>query len=200
MWHVICYKSGVVVDSRKDGFMMIKRLMLVLGSVALLAVFSLAADQTAQSGCRMMGGMGGMRGMMGGGGGMMRGMGGMGCSFDFSKTVSLDGTVDSVAMAQGQGFPHFVLALADGTKATVVTAPYRAVLDANYKITVGNQMSVVAFPSTQPDTFRAAVLTNASNGNAVLNLRDASGAPVAAGQGNGCPRRGAGTCENCPNR
>jgi hypothetical protein len=199
MWHIDCYKSGVEVDSRKDEFMM-KRLILVLGSVALLAVFSFAADQPSPSGCRMMGGMGGggrmmggMHGMMGGGGGMMRGMGGMGCSFDFSKTVSLDGTVDSVAMAQGQGFPHFVLVLADGTKVTIVTAPFRAVLDANYTIAKGNQMSVVAFPSTQSDTFRAAVLTNASNGNAVLNLRDASGAPVTAGRGNG-------TCGNCPNR
>jgi hypothetical protein len=179
--------------------MMIKRLMLVLGSVALLAVFSFAADQTSQSGCRMMGGMGGMHGMMGGGGGMMRGMDGTGCSFDFSKTVSLVGSVESVAMAQGQGFPHFVLVLADGTKVTVVTAPFRAVLDANYKIGIGDKMSVVAFQGTQKDVFGAAVLENGNSG-ASLTLRDASGAPVAAGRGNGCARRGNGTCGNCPNR
>jgi hypothetical protein len=177
--------------------MMMKRLMLMLGAVALLAVFALAADQPSQSGCRMMGGsgMGGMHGMMGGGGGMMRGMGGMGCSFDFSKTVKLDGSVESVAMAQGQGFPHFVL-VAGGTKVTVVAAPFRAVLDANYKIAAGDQMSVVAFASTQPDLFMAAVLTNTSTG-AVLNLRDASGAPAA---GRGRAGHGDGTCGNCPNR
>jgi hypothetical protein len=190
---VICYKFDVVVDSRKDGFMMMKRLMLILGSVALLAVFSFAADEPSQSGCRMMGGggmMGGMHGMMGGGRGMMGGMGG---NFDFSKTVSLVGQVYSVAMAQGQGFPHFVLVVG-GTKVTVIAAPFRAVLDANYKIAAGDQMSVVAFPSAQPDLFMASVLTN---GNAVLNLRDASGVPVA---GRGCAGRGDGTCGNCPNR
>jgi hypothetical protein len=159
--------------------MVIKRLMLVLGSVALLAVFSLAADQTLQSG-----------------GGMM------GCNFDFSKTISMEGTVKSVAMARGQGFPHFVLALEGGGEVTVVTAPFWAVLNANYQIGIGDVMSVVAFPSTQKDVFGAAVLENHSNGES-LTLRDASGAPVAnAGQGNGRGRggRGNGNCWNCPNR
>jgi hypothetical protein len=167
--------------------MMMKRLVLVLGLVALLAVFSLAADQPLQSG-----------------GGMMRGMGGMmGCSFDFSQAIRMEGTVVSVAMDRGQGFPHFVLAFANGKKATVVTAPFRAVLDANYKIEAGDAMSVDAFPSTQSDVFGAAVLTNLSKNNAVLILRNTSGAPVAnPGQGNGrgWARRGNGTCENCPNR
>jgi hypothetical protein len=171
---------------------MMKRLIFVLGSVALLAVFSLAADQPPQSGGGMMRGMGGMHGMMGGGGGMMRGMGGMrgmmGCSFDFSKQVTLYGTVESVVMAQGQGFPHFVLALADKTKVTVVTAPFRAVLDAKYTILVGELMSVVAFPSTQyADVFGAAVLTNGQG--AVLTLRDASGALVANPCQGNCPNR-----------
>jgi hypothetical protein len=165
--------------------MMTKRLMFLLVSVALLAVFSVAADQPLQSGGGMMrgrGGMGGMHGMMGRGGGMM------GCSFDFSKQVSLYGTVESVAMAQGQGFPHFVLVFANGAKVTVVTAPFRVVLNAKYTIAVGEFMSVVAFPSTQyADVFGAAVLTNGQG--AVLTLRDASGAPVA----NSCQR-------NCPNR
>jgi len=161
--------------------------MLVLGSVALLAVFSLAADQTLQSG-----------------GGMMRGMGGMGgCNFDFSQTVTLVGTVKSVAMARGQGFPHFVLALEGGGEVTVVTAPFWAVLNANYTIGIGDKMSVVAFPSAQKDVFGAAVLDNGTSGES-LTLRDASsGVPVAnAGQGNGRGRagRGNGNCGNCPNR
>jgi hypothetical protein len=168
--------------------MIIKRLMLVFGSIALMAVFSLAVNQPLQSG-----------------GGMMRGMGGMrGCNYDFSKTVSLVGTVESIAMAQGQGFPHFVLVLADGTRVTVVTAPFRAVLDANYEIVKGDQMSVIAFQSNQnKDVFGAAELTNLSNENAVLTLRDASGAPVTnpgRGNGRGCAGRGNGTCGNCPNR
>lgn len=174
-----------------------KRFIFVLGSIALLAVFSLAADQPSQAGGGMMRGMGGMHGMMRGGGG------GMGCSFDFSKPVKLVGTVESVSMAQGQGFPNFVLALADGTTVTVVTAPLRAVLNANYKIEVGDSMSVDAFSSTQSDVFSAAVLTNYSKNNAGLTLRDASGAPVAnPGQGNGRGRAGRGnaTCGNCPNR
>jgi hypothetical protein len=182
--------------------MMMKRLMFVLGLVALLAVFSLAADQLPQSGGGMMRGMGGMHGMMGGGGGMMGGI--MGCSFDFSQAISMEGTVESVAMAQGQGFPHFVLLLADGTRVTVVTAPFRTVLDANYAIAVANHMFVLAFQSTQnKEVFVAAKLTNGSNNNAVLTLRNASGAPVAApGQGNGrgCAGRGNGTRGNCANR
>lgn len=183
--------------------MIMKRLMFVLGLVALLAAFSLAADQPPQSGGRMMGGMGGMHGRMGGGG-MMRGMGGMmGCSFDFSKPVSLSGTVESVAMAQGQGFPHFVLVIGE-TRVTVVTAPFRAVLDANYAIAVGSQMLVDAFQSTQnKEVFFAAKLMNTSNGNAVLTLRDASGVPVAnpgQGKGHGGAGRGNRTCGNCPNR
>jgi hypothetical protein len=131
-------------------------------------------------------------------------MGGMmGCSFDFSKPVSLSGTVESVAMAQGQGFPHFVLVIGE-TRVTVVTAPLRAVLDANYAIAVGSQMLVDAFRSTQnKEVFVAAKLMNASNGNAVLTLRDASGVPVAnpgQGKGHGGAGRGNRTCGNCPNR
>jgi hypothetical protein len=151
-----------------------KRFMFVLGLVVLLAVFSLAADQPPQCGGRMMRGMGGMRGMMG-------------CSFDFSKQVSLYGTVESVAMAQGQGFPHFVLAAGE-KRFTVITAPFRAVLNAKYTIAAGEPMSVVAFPSTQyADVFGAAVLTNGQG--AVLTLRDASGAPVANSCQGNCPNR-----------
>jgi hypothetical protein len=121
MRHAVCYHPVELIS--KDGSMMMKRLMMMLGSVALLAVFSPAAVLPPQSS-----------------GGMIRCMGGMmGCNFVFSKSVRLDGNVESAVMAQGQGFPHFVLVLAGGTRVTVVAAPFWAVLHAKYKIEIGTR-------------------------------------------------------------
>jgi hypothetical protein len=88
-----------------------------------------------------------------------------------------------------------------GGEVIVVTAPFRAVLNANYKIEIGDTISVIAFQSAQDeDMFVAAEL---NNGGKILTLRDASGVPAAGpgrGNGYGGAGRGNGNCGNCPNR
>ncbi len=96
---------------------------------------------------------------------------------DLSVKVILEGVVDGVNMAPGQGFPSFTMTL-DGKKVTIVTSPYRLLLDANYTISVGNRMKVTAYPFIQtPDTYAAAELNNLTT-SAILTLRDDSGVPV----------------------
>jgi len=102
------------------------------------------------------------------------------------KTV-LEGVVDGINMGRGHGTPSFTM-VADGKKVTIVTSPYRAVIDADYKISMGDRINVLAYPFTQQkDTYAAAELKNLTTG-AVLTLRDE----------NGVPAMGNGACANCP--
>ncbi len=104
-------------------------------------------------------------------------------NFDLANKATIEGTVESVHMGPGQGFPTFTLVQADGKKSTIVASPYRALADAEFKIAIGDRMSVVAFPSLQYEgTFLATELKNLTN-NTVLKLRDESGVPVGAPQG-----------------
>ncbi len=112
-------------------------------------------------------------------------------NIDPANKVTLDGTVESINMGPGQGFPSFTLVLSDGKRVTVVASPYRALLSANFKIAIGDHMLVLGFPSLQyQDTYLAAELKNLTNGT-TITLRDASGTPV-VGQG------GPGQCGVCP--
>jgi len=106
---------------------------------------------------------------------------------NLSGKIALEGVVDSISMERGKGSPSFTM-VADGKKVTIVTGPYRALLDADYKISLGDRMNVLAFPFVQlQDTFAAAELKNLSTG-ATLTLRDDSGIPTG---GRGC-------CADCP--
>jgi len=109
-------------------------------------------------------------------------------NLDLANKVELEGTVESVNMGPGRGFPTFTLVQSDGKKATIVASPFRALVDAGFKIAIGDRMGVLAYPSLKyQDTFIAAELKNLTNGT-VITLRDASGVPV-AGRG--------GRCGNC---
>ncbi len=103
-------------------------------------------------------------------------------------------------MGRGMGFPSFTLRQKDGNEVTVAASPYRLLLDAGYKISQGDQMSVLVFPSLQyENTFIAAELTNQTTGKS-LTLRDANGYPVGGRRGrgpggacclmDGCPMQG----------
>ncbi len=112
---------------------------------------------------------------------------------DVTAKTSLSGTVQSVNMGLGQGFPSFALAQADGKIVTIIVSPFRLLLDSNYKIAIGDQMSVVAYPSMQHEgAYVAAELSNHTNNNTVLKLRDDQGVPTGAGGGMG--RGGCGAC------
>ncbi len=111
---------------------------------------------------------------------------------DLANKVSLEGTVESVNMGPGQGFPSFILVLSDGKKATILSSPYRALMNANYSIRANDRMSVLAYPSLQVnDTYVAAELKNLTTGT-VLTLRDENGLPVVGTHG------GSGMCGLCP--
>jgi hypothetical protein len=113
------------------------------------------------------------------------------CELDVAGKKTFVGTVSAVSMGIAQGFPNFTLATGDGN-VTIVASPFRALLDAGYTVSVGQSLSVVAFPSSQHEgAYVAAELTDSKTG-ASLMLRDAQGVPVNAGT-----RRGAGSCV-CP--
>ena len=106
---------------------------------------------------------------------------------DLAGKTSVEGTVESVSMAPGQGMPSFVIITGD-QKATIIASPYWILANANFEIRVGDKMSVLAFPSLQnKDTYVAADLKNLTTGKYLL-LRNEDGMP-AGGFG---PRHGLG--------
>ncbi len=106
---------------------------------------------------------------------------------DLSGKVALEGLVEDVSMGPGRGTPNFTMT-ADGKKVTIVTSPYRLVMNANFRISLGDRINVLAYPFVgQQDTFAAAELKNLTTG-AVLTLRDESGFPM----------MNHGNCGNCP--
>jgi len=124
------------------------------------------------SGMPRAGGRGGM--MMHGGGramGVMRGAGAaatrdMGdcpyalSNYDLSARSVLEGTVESVDMAAGQGSPTFTL-LTGGKKVSVLACPYRLFLLADFRISVGDRLSVAAYLSTNVEaSYLAAEINN----------------------------------------
>ncbi len=112
--------------------------------------------------------------------------------FDFANKASLEGAVQSVNMGLHQGFPNFTILLDNGKTVTIITSPFRALLDAKYKIALNDRMSVMAYPSlAQTGTYLAAELKNLTNGT-VLTLRDDQGMPVGGAGCAGCPGCGGG--------
>jgi hypothetical protein len=78
----------------------------------------------------------------------------------------------------------------DGRKAIIVASPFKVLLNAEYSITVGDRMSILAFPSLQyQGTFVAAELKNLTSG-ANLVLANADGFPIGG-------RGGRGRCSGC---
>ncbi len=115
------------------------------------------------------------------------GLGVAASQLDLAGKTVLEGVVDGISMGRGQGTPSFTM-VADGKKVSIVTSPYRALLDANYKISIGDRMNVVAFPFVDlVDIYAAAELKNLTTG-VVLTLRDANGVPLLSN----------GDCANCP--
>ncbi len=155
---------------------MSRKMLLTLGAAAIAVALSIAAvAQTHQYGHGS-------------------GVGGSAAHFnlDLATKTSIEGTVDGLHMGRGMGQPSFTLSKSDGKTVTIVASPYWAVLEANFKIALGDKMSVLAFPTQQyPDTYVATELKNLTNGT-VLTLRDDTGAPI-GGNGSNC-----GMCGNCP--
>jgi hypothetical protein len=115
--------------------------------------------------------MGGARGMAG-----MRGMGMQGtgvCAYipnglDSAVKITLNGTVESVNMAAGQGSPTFTLAISANDRVTVLACQYRSFVQAGFEIAAGHHISVVAYPI--PDTagtYLAAELNNLTTGKTI---------------------------------
>jgi hypothetical protein len=140
---------------------------------------------------------GGMRGMGNAGGGTMHGMGGgmmngtgacADCAnLDLKGKTTLEGTVQAVSMAAGQGFPNVTLLVGNNPQ-TIMTGPYRALQQDDFKISVGDRLSLVAYPSLQHEnTFVAAAIDNLTAQKSI-KLRDESGVPLGM-QGRG-PMKG----------
>ena len=129
------------------------------------------------------GAMGMQRGAMGmqhNAAGAMRGTGACAhnpANVDLKAATTLDGTVTSVNMAPGQGIPTFTLQV--GGKNLIVTAcPYQALVQADFRISVNDHMSVVAYPFTDTEgSYLAGELNNLTT-QKTLKLRDDSGLPL----------------------
>jgi len=124
------------------------------------------------------------RGMMRGAG-PMRAMGGgpgMGdCAIctklDLKAVRTLAGIVQNVEMGPGQGLPTFTL-LVDGRATAIVASPFWALQQAGFSISVGDSLSVVAYPSLQQEGyFIAAEIVNTTT-QQNIKLRDENGIPL----------------------
>ena len=137
------------------------------------------------------GGAQGMRGAGAMGRGMMRGAGsmrgmhggpGMGdceicTNLDLKARKTLAGTVQSVEMGPGQGMPSFTLSV-DGKAIVIIAGPFWALQQADFKISAGDSLSVVAYPSLrQEGSYVAAEILNASTQKSI-KLRDENGIPL----------------------
>jgi hypothetical protein len=137
------------------------------------------------------GGAMGMRGAGGMGRGMMRGAGpmrgmhrelGMGdcaicTNLDLKARKTLAGTVQSVEMGPGLGMPSFTLSVA-GKAVVIIAGPFWALQQADFKISTGDSLSVVAYPSLQQEgSYVAAEILNASTQKSIT-LRDENGIPL----------------------
>lgn len=100
-----------------------------------------------------------------------------------TPTVTLDGVVESVTMCVSQEFPAITLGLAGGTSATVLTGPYYFLEDHDFRIRVGDHMTVEAFLSLwHENVYVAVALTNVTLGETMV-LRDETGHPLWTAQG-----------------
>jgi hypothetical protein len=135
------------------------------------------------------GGMGMMRGMGGAGRGMMnRSSACADCAnLDLKAKTTFEGTVQDVTMAAGQGFPNFTLKVGNNAF-TIATGPYWALQQADFKISKGGYLSVVAYPSLQHENVYVAAAIENLTAQKSIKLRDDNGIPLRM-QGRG-PMRG----------
>jgi hypothetical protein len=120
-----------------------------------------------------------------------------------SNLVTLQGVVESANMGLGQRFPSFTLVQASGIKVTIMVGPYYLLQEQHFTITVGDRMTVQAFPSYRfADTYASVELNNLTTG-VTIALRDQDGfplwAPGAGGPGWGPGRAGMGGYCGGPN-
>ncbi len=117
-----------------------------------------------------------------------------GPQLDLANGRTFDGTVVDVDMDLGKGLPLFTLDTGKGQTVTIVASPYRALVDAGFTVSPGDQVSVEAYPSAiHRDAYVAARITNLTTDRQLV-LRDDKGFPTGA-YGSGFQWRG-GRCLN----
>ncbi len=103
-----------------------------------------------------------------------------GTQLDLANGRTFDGTVVDVDMELGKGLPLFTLDTGKGQTVTIVASPYRALVDAGFAISPGDQVSVEAYPSAiHKDAYVAARITNLTTDRQLV-LRDDKGFPTGA--------------------
>lgn len=113
---------------------------------------------------------------------------------DLANGRTFDGTVVDVDMELGKRLPLFTLDTGKGQMVTIVASPYRALVDAGFTVSSGDQVTVEAYPSaSHEDAYVAGKITNVTT-NRQLILRDDKGFPTGA-YGSGSRWRG-GRCLN----
>lgn len=120
-----------------------------------------------------------------------------GPGLDMSKVTTLEGTVTSVNIGFGNQYPSIEI-----NKTAIKIAPVWFLLDNNFEIKAGDNLSVVSAPGTaSSDAYLYAIkLVNLAT-KMELSIRDASGLPLwtrqARGNSSGLSQRGSGCGSGC---
>jgi hypothetical protein len=110
---------------------------------------------------------------------MMNGMGACAdcANLDLKAKTTLEGTVQTVTIAAGQGFPNFTLQAGSNTF-TIMAGPFWALQQADFKISQGDRLSVEAYPLLQhQNAWVAATIQNITTQKSI-RLRDENGQPL----------------------
>lgn len=102
---------------------------------------------------------------------------------DPTVMISIEGVVVRTDIAPGAQYPSFVLVRDDRVKVSIMTGPYHYLAEWDFRISIGDRIKALAFPSSWPDSSYVAVeLTNVTTSKSIT-LRDAEGTPLWIGQG-----------------
>ena len=107
-----------------------------------------------------------------------------GSDVDLATLRNMSGTVESVAMDYGLGYPGFVMATDDGTTLDVHLGPYWFLVSKNFSLAVGDEVSaeVADCTKTADEGDVVAFEVTDSTSGAYLALRDDSGVPFWSGR------------------
>jgi hypothetical protein len=110
-------------------------------------------------------------------GGMGYGGGAAWLEIDPASIRTIKGTVEGVNPGVGEGHASIIVVKSGGKRFSVLTGPYRFMLENSFEIRAGHRVKVRAYKSTQLETIYVAAMVNNKTAGKKLNLLDESGRP-----------------------
>lgn len=112
-----------------------------------------------------------------GDGGMGYGGGAAWLEIDQASLSTIKGTVESVNSGVGEGYTSITVVKSGGKRFTILTGPYRFMLENSFEIRAGHRVKVRAYKSTQLETIYVAAMVKNQTTGKKLSLLDDSGRP-----------------------